>query len=743
MPRRNRPTVIAFAMACALASAPAAGQSVEGLQLKLDRQLRALPKRLDREAAKFLEAARIEGDREKGIVATGDVTLRQLGASIRADRVEYTETNETAVATGNVRLEREGSSATGPKLIYHLDTETGEMQTPVFAIPKLGTRPIAARGAALRATLEPEDKSRLYQATYTSCPVPRNDWYLSVRELEIDSGRNVGTAYNSTVIFFGLPILYAPYMSFPLDNARKSGFLAPTFGTSGKSGFELSVPYYWNIAQDRDATITPKFFTKRGLQVGGELRYLEPKFSGQVDAEFLPNDRIADSDRYFVGLRHAHQLPYGLTAAVNAQKVSDNDYFRDLSTRLAATSQTNLPRDAILAWGDEDLALSARALAYQTLQDPLAPVVPPYKILPQLLVNGLRQNLFGFGADWMFSGELSSFRHPTLVNGERYLAYPSVQLPFRRPWGYVTPKVGYHFTRYSVATNAVGVEEGTRSLPITSLDAGLYFDRPWEFAGRTYQQTLEPRLYYLHVPFRDQSRLPNFTTAEMDFNFAQIFSENRFIGGDRIGDANQVTLALTTRFAEPDTGLERLKAALAQVYYFEPRRVTLNPGELPQDTGRSDVLAVVSSQIARSTTLDAGLQYAPSSSRQHKIHFGARYFPQPGSVVNASYRFTRDAIEQVDISTQWPLTNGFTGVARVNWSVRDRKLLEGLAGFEYNAGCWQVRAVAHRFITATQQVSTSFLIQLELTGLSRIGINPLETLRQNISGYRRSDEIVP
>jgi LPS-assembly protein len=747
MPSRNRPTVIAIALACAIAHPHAGAQAIEGLRLKLDRQLMLAPKRIDREAAKFLEADRIEGDREHGIVATGDVTLRQRGASIRADRVEYTEQNDTALATGNVRLEREGSSATGPRLTYHPDAETGEMDSPVFAVPKLGTRPIAARGAASRAMLEPEDKSRLFNAIYTSCPVPRNDWYLSVRELEIDSSRNVGTAYNSTVFFLGVPILYTPYMTFPIDNARKSGFLAPTFGTSGQSGFEMSLPYYWNIAENRDATVTPKLFTKRGLQVGGEFRYLEPTFSGQLDGEYLPNDRIADRDRYFVGVRHTHKLPFGITAALNAQKVSDDDYFRDLSTRLAATSQVNLPRDGILAWGNEDLAVSARALAYQTLQDPLNPVDPPYRMLPQLLASGIRQDVLG--ADLFFSGEASSFRHPTKANGERFLAYPSVQYPMRRPWGYVTPKVGYHFTHYDTDPNTAGVESGTRTLPIASVDAGIYLDRPWEFGGRSYLQTLEPRLYYLYVPFRDQTRLPNFTTAEMDFNYAQVFSENRFIGGDRIGDANQVTIALGTRVSEADTGLERVRAALAQVYYFEPRRVRLNPGEQPQDTGRSDVLAVLSAQVARNTILDAAVQYAPSIQTQAKIHVGARYFPQPGSVVNASYRFTRDSnglddgIEQVDVSAQWPITSTLTGVGRVNWSLKDKKLLEGLAGFEYNAGCWQVRAVAHRFITATQQVSTSFQIQLELTGLSRIGINPLETLRQNISGYRRSDEIVP
>jgi LPS-assembly protein len=439
-------------------------------------------------------------------------------------------------------------------------------------------------------------------------------------------------------------------------------------------------------------------------------------------------------------MRHAHALPLGVTASVNAQRVSDNDYFRDLSTRVAATSQTNLPRDAILAYHDDRWALSARAVAYQTLTDPLAPpVAAPYRIVPQLLAAG--EQLNWHGADLLFSGELTNFRHPELVNGQRFLFNPAVQFPVRRPWGYVTPKLGWHYSRYNVVQNTSGVEEGARSLPIASLDAGLVFDRPWDFRGERYFQTLEPRLFYLRVPYRDQSRLPNFTTAETDFNFAQMFFENRFIGGDRIGDANQLTLAMTTRFVEAATGVERVKAALGQVLYFEPQRVTLEGP--PRDQQRSDLLGVISTRLTPALWMDAAVQYSPSRSETGKGALALRYLPRPGSVLNAAYRYTREDIRQMDLSAQWPLWGGLTGVGRFNYSFKDRKLLEGLAGFEYNAGCWQLRAVAHRFITATQQVSTSFQIQLELTGLSRIGINPLETLRQNIAGYRRSDEIAP
>lgn len=709
------------------------------------------PSRLERDSAKFLEADSVEAQGRDKVVATGNVILRQRGASIRADRVEYDASDQTALATGAVRLERNGDSATGPRLRYRLDNGTGEMQSPVFEFPKTAERRIATRGEATRAELGQEQKSRLFGAEYTSCPVPRDDWFLRVRELDVDGSRNVGTAYHSTLYFLGVPILYMPYVTFPLDNKRRSGFLAPTFGTSGKSGFEASLPYYWNIAEDMDTTVTPKLFTKRGLQLGDEFRYLRPMFSGEIDGEYLPHDRVAGRDRWFAGIRHSQQLGHGWSAALNAQEVSDDNYFRDLSTKIALTSQTNLPHDAIVAYNDDTWSFSTRALSYQTLQDPLGPPVPiPYRILPQALFSGARQNVHGF--DWQFATEASNFRHPTLVEGQRFVLSPSIAMPLRRSYGYVVPKLQYYYLRYNLQDHATpGVENGPLSLPIASIDSGLYFDRSLQWGSRTFDQTLEPRLYYLYVPFRDQSHLPNFTTVEKDFSFAQMFTENRFVGGDRVGDANQITLGLTSRMIESTTGLERFTASVGQVYYFQPPRVSL--GQSQADAKHSDILAGVRSQMSPSVTVDAGFQYTPNLNRSEKVVLEGHYSPEPGRVFNAAYRYARGTtdpnadpsvqagIAQVDFSAQWPITRDVTGVARWNWSTKDRKLLEGLAGFEYNAGCWQLRAVAHRFITATQQYSTSFQIQLELTGFSRIGINPLETLRQNIAGYRRSDEI--
>ena len=739
------------ALICVLVPGLALAQDAESLRLKLEKQLRLAPSRPERDSAKFIEADRIQGEPERNVIATGNVMLRQRGATIRADRVEYAVEDQVAVATGGVRLERGGDTATGPRLRYDLDTDTGEMETPVFEFPRTGERRQASRGQAALAILGENQMNTLRQAEYTSCPVPRDDWFIRVRELNIDSARNVGTAYNTTVFFLGVPILYSPWLSFPLDNKRKTGFLSPTFGTSGKSGFEMALPYYWNIAENRDATFTPKSYTKRGLQLGGEARYLEPMFSGQLDAEFLPNDRIVERNRYFLGVRHGHNFGGGWGASVNAQRVSDDDYFRDLSTKIAATSQTNLPRDARVQYDDDAWSFSARALGYQTLQDPAspAPVPIPYRIVPQLVASGLQQNQHGF--DWQFYGELSNFRHPTLVNGQRAILYPQVSYPLRRSYGYLVPRFGYHVTRYNLGENAGGLEDDSRSIPISSLDAGLYFDRDMRWGDRAFRQTLEPRLYYLNVPYRDQGRLPNFTTAERDFNFAQIFTDNRFVGGDRIGDANQLTVALTSRLIDSETGLERFRGALGQVHYFRAPRVTL--GGPANDAKSSDIVALASSQMAPTVSVDLGVQYTPNLGRSQKLTIEAHYTPVPGSVINAAYRYARGSIDatdplrtgidQVDLSSQWPITRNLSGLVRFNWSLEDRKLLEGLVGFEYNAGCWQLRAVAHRFITAAQQYSTSFQIQLELSGLSRIGINPLDTIRQNIAGYRRSDEIAP
>jgi LPS-assembly protein len=709
--------------------------------LRLDRKLKPPPPKLDREALRFLRADEIEGNIGQRITASGNVEIRQVGLAIRADRIVYEGEAQLVTATGNVRFDRDGDVASGPRLVYDLGQEKGEMDEIVLDVAKRADRKFAAHSTATRGVFEEDRKTRLFQAEYTTCPVPRNDWFLRVRELELDNKANEGIAYDAAVHFLGVPILYSPYLNFPLNNKRKSGFLAPAFGSSGQSGFEFALPYYWNIADEYDATITPKLFSKRGVQLGAEFRYLKPTFMGELGGEYMPHDRIADRDRYFVYAKHNQTLYPGVTLAVNVQAVSDDNYFRDLSTRVANTSIVNLPRDVVLGYNDANWAMSLRTLSYQVLQDPGQPITPPYTLAPQVMVNGFKQGLYGF--DVAFTGEVSRFRQPTLLNGDRLILYPTVSLPLVAPWGFLTAKAGFNYNYYNLPGNTAGPVNPSLALPIASADAGLFFDRPFSFGGRSFVQTIEPRLYYVYAPFRDQSDLPNFTTDQSEFNFRQIFSENIFVGGDRVNSANAVTAAITTRFFESATGLERLRAAIGQRRNFTTELVTLSGTSTATGQQRSDLLAQVASQVTSSAWLESTAQYSTNIDQWQRFDIGAKYAPEPGKIFNASYRYTRNQVDQVDLSTQWPVAAGWTGVARWNYSIKPRALLEALVGFEYNSGCWQVRAVAHRFITSSQQVSTSFQIQLELNGLSRIGINPLETLRQNIAGYRRSDELNP
>jgi LPS-assembly protein len=378
------------------------------------------------------------------------------------------------------------------------------------------------------------------------------------------------------------------------------------------------------------------------------------------------------------------------------------------------------------------------------LQDPAAPILTPYRTLPALAANGERT--LDNGVRWRVESEVANFTHPSLVAGKRLVAYPQLSWPQRASYGFVTPKIGYHYTRYSLADNLVqpdqdfrGVQQQSRGLPVVSVDSGLYFDRQASLFGKPMTQTLEPRAFYVRVPFRDQSRLPNFSSGPSDFNFAQLFNENQFVGSDRINDADQITLAASSRFVDNVTGEERLAATVGQRFYFTSPRVGF--GDVPSDTRRTDLLAAIVGRPWTHWTFESGLQYNTVAKRLERSLISAQYAPAPGQIVNAGYRYSRGDLRQIDLSAQWPVAPGWNGLARWNYSFRESKLIEGLAGFEYNAGCWQVRALVHRFTTASQQVSTSVQVQLELSGLFRIGINPLDTLRQNIAGYKRSDEI--
>jgi LPS-assembly protein len=536
-------------------------------------------------------------------------------------------------------------------------------------------------------------------------------------------------------------------LSFSLHQERKSGFVTPHYGSTNTGGFDITVPYFWNIAPNRDATVSPRLMTRRGLQLGGEFRYLEPNYVGDARAEYMADDRVkSGEERHAYFLRHNQTLPYGWFGGLSMQRVSDDTYFTDLSTQVTKTSQVQLPNDFSLgrggSWGAAGgYALNALAQRYQTLQpDPLQPVTPPYDRLPQVTLTASRADTANSDID--FIGQYTTFHHPTLTSGTRLVAYPNVSVPLQTPYAHVTPKLGYNVTRYYLEPNSSGYTDQTRALPIFSTDSSVVFERPATIGGAPFLQTLEPRLFYVYIPFRDQSTIPVFDSAQQDLNFATIYSENQFSGWDRINNANQITLGVSSRFIGTENGAERLRVGVAQRYNFEDQKVTL-PGVAPSAYSRSDIIAGLSGLIVPYLQARVGMQYSTNLSQTQKFDAGLRYQPAPGQVLNLTYRDTRDSLRQTDFATQWPLGRGWTALARWNYSWLDSRTLEGLVGGEYHADCWALRLVAHKLATTSQQSSTSFFVQLELGGLSRIGTNPLETLRRNIAGYERFDPRSP
>jgi LPS-assembly protein len=728
----------------------------QGLQLKTQPTLTLTPPTPKEELPVFLEADRLQGHAEKEVEAIGSVRLRQQGHAVHAERLRYDQPNDEVTAEGGVRIERGADVVEGTRLKYNLETERGFMDNPSYTLHKSREldgkveifRQTDGRGKAERLMFEGPNQYRAQRAEYTACAPGNDDWYLRAGELHIDKGRDVGEARDATIVFMGAPIFYSPYLSFSLHQERKSGFITPHYGSTDKGGAELTVPYYWNIAPNRDMTISPRVMTRRGVLVHNDFRYLEPNYTGELRADVLPDDDARNGDRRWAyNLRHSHTLPSGWFGNINLQKVSDDTYFTDLSTQIAATSQVLLPREGIIgrygSWGSGagHYAVTGLVQRWQTLQaDPLAVVTPPYNRQPQVTVNAARADVLNSDLD--FYAHYVGFDHPSLINGQRAMAYPSLSVPLQTPYAHVTPKFGLNVTRYALDPNSAGFTEQTRTVPIFSTDAGMAFERATAIGGTPFVQTLEPRAYYLYIPYRDQSRIPIFDSGQQDINLTTIFSENQFAGWDRINDANQVTYGVTSRLLASQSGAQVVSGAVAQRYYFETQRVTL-PGVPVRTSSSSDLLAAISGTVAPNWTADAGWQYSTNFSQTQKFNIGTRYQPQPGRVINLSYRETLNALRQTDISTQWPIGQRWTALARWNYSLLDQRTLEGLVGAEYNGDCWALRLVAHRFAVATQEASTTVFLQLELNGVSRIGSNPMETLKRNIGGYVRLDPRAP
>lgn len=665
---------------------------------------------------------------------TGDVELRRDGQSLEADFLRHDKSSGMVDATGNVRFrEPSGLSYLTGETHINLESRIGHTGGGSFRFEDG-----SARGDAERIDFEGPDHTRLTRVRYTTCAPGQDDWFLNMRQLDLDTKEDIGTARHASVNFLGVPVFYLPYLSFPISDQRKSGFLIPRIGRSDNRGTEIATPYYLNLAPNYDDTITPRYLSKRGWQLQNEFRYLTPRSQGTLELEALQNDRLENRDDRAAGIyRHRHVFGSRWSGNVDVRAVSDKQYLEDFGDNLGITSQTHLPQNAQLDYRGPLWSFSARASDYQTVDPTIAPSDRPYARLPQINL-ALNRPLEPNRVNYYFETEAVNFdRSDGGVTGGRLNLSPAVALPLANSYGFVTPRIGVRHISYSLASAPEETLSVTRG--VFSLDSGLVFEHDSRWGENLFTQTLEPRLYYLFIPAKNQDSLPNFDTALAEFSFSNLFRDNRFSGGDRIGDANQLTAAVTTRFIDGENGAERGRASLGRIYYFDDREVNLPAGT--SSTAASDIVGEATATLASHWHARSSAQWNRIDSRLDKYSVYLQYNPAKDRIVNLGKRFTRDEIEQTDISTEWPLAARWTFRARSLYSQRDHRNVESYAGAEYKACCWALRVVASRrlvydsFDNTTSQ-SNGIMFELELTGLSKLGSVPDSPLSESVFSFQ-------
>ncbi len=714
-----------------------------------------------------LTAQELRGRPDIETQAVGDAELRRGDLLIRADRLSYDYAEDLASAKGRVEVRRDGNLYSGPELQLKMQRFEGFFLSPSYFFGRTG-----AGGTAKRLDFLDDQRSVATDATYSSCPSDGTGgpaWLLSSDKVLLDFETNEGVAENAVLRFYGVPILASPILSFPLNDARKSGWLPPTINLDTRGGLQVAAPYYWNIASNRDATLTPTVSAKRGLGLDTEFRYLEPRYEGVVNLNLLPTDGLTGRSRYALNLAHESQLPHDVNLQLRALRVSDDNYWKDFPRRVLSLTPRLLSSSVELSrpWGD--WTTYARVQDWQVLQDPASPIAPPYERWPQIGARYAQRD--GLGFEVSVETEFNRFVNPgdpvgsSRRGGLRLHSLVSVGRPFVEPGWTLTPKVSLNAAAYSLDQPlADGRNSVSRFIPTVSLDSAWLLERDSNWFGRAVRQTLEPRLLYVTTPYKDQRLLPNFDAAAKDFNFESIFAENTFSGVDRVSDSHQLTAGLTSRVLDSDTGAETFRLGLVQRYLFRDQRITPDGSVLTQRF--SDVLLLGATTLVPKLTLDASVQYSPDISRIVRSIVGVRYAPGPYRTVGAKYRFASGVSEQVEIGWQWPIygptpledraagqrsagdcTGSWYSVGRVNYSTKDRRVNDSLLGLEYDAGCWVGRLVAERLSTGRSEATTRLALQLELVGLSRLslGSNPLQVLKDNIQGYRllRDDRSAP
>jgi LPS-assembly protein len=678
---------------------------------------------------------------EDGVVSLeGNTTIAFGDRELSAENAKYMPDSGEVLIEGQVSFRSLGVKLDSQDAKIDMDDNLFSTGASTYEIDLNGNR---ATGGASKMEKNGKGEYALENATYSTCPAGDKSWFIEADDIRLYPDEGIGTAKNIKLNFKGVPLLAIPRFSFPISPKRKTGFLAPLIARRENTGFELHIPWYWNIRPNLDATFVPRITQKRGTQLQSEFRYLNNQGFWQLDSEIL-SDRERDNERRrFTQLRHIGQFNTEWSSNILASRVSDGDYFADLGDSVQVASITHLERRADLTFERGPYTFISRLQSYQTVDADIDEADKPYKRLPQFLFNW-EPNHSRYGVRSKLNSELVYFDRDASVTGTRFDVHPRITLPVVRDAWFFKPTLAYRFTHYELNNQVAGLDDSiSRNLGSLSVDSGLYFDRAIDDKGSV--QTLEPRLFYLRIPHEDQTSIPLFDSNEFDFSISQLFRENRFSGSDRVADANQLSTALTTRFVDGEDGSEMFRASIGQIFYFEDRRVTLEdpgleePDSITRDT--SDFVGELNADLTNDWLLNSKIQWNPDEEETVRGSLLVSYRPEPNRIINFAHRIVntgRNAeTEQLDFSVLWPIKNNWTIAGRWNFSLDADQSIETLLGLQYDSCCWAARFAARRFITDDGlDHDTSLYLQLVLKGLAPVGQNYGALLENAILGYR-------
>jgi len=681
-----------------------------------------MPPAPDRSGAPIVVYARqLDASNDKKAEARGHVELYRADQYLATEQLVYHPQSKEITLPVAVAYKDQQVWVNGQSAHYNFESESGG-----FSLIDYGLTGSSANGSAESIEIIGGHTSLLHQMVYTTCPGDRPDWELSATKLDLQHDKGIGVARGAKLKFKGVPILYVPWFTFPIDDRRKSGFLYPSFANTNDNGFELGIPYYWNIAPNQDAIIEPRYITDRGLLLAGEYRFLTRKTNGFLDFDYLHDDKKASDRRYHYQFQHRAAPRKNWRTALALERVSDDQYFLDFGAGLFQTSRQFLRSSALINGAGRYWNFELMADDFQIIDESIRPENEPYRRVPRLAFwvdRPLFRSGFSFGLD----SELVYFDRDIGTTGARLDIYPKIYWEHFAAWGFFKPSMGYRYTTYDLdQVGSLPNNSPDRGTAIASLDAGLYFDR---LTRQGNNQTLEPRLFYLYVPYENQDDLPDFDTGEFTFGFSQLFNTNRFAGADRQGDANQLSIALTTRTFNGKNGQERWRLSFGQIFFFDSQRVQLE-GQPETDENLSPFIAELAWQPFNRLNAVAGLQYDWGGNLIDVGSLGLRWSGKKGERVGFEYRFRRDRVDQFDFRFFWPINERWKVLSRINYSFADNDILEIQGGFEYESCCWAVRTVLRRYLKNRDgDHRNGIFFELNLKGLASLGTRSQDLFR--------------